>query len=157
MGVARRLVPGLLPRPRERLKQVACSIDATTFDAATGFGSRVVYESSVKVGFQLRLVGSLTSLVAGAAVAALHYPDASATVDAAKVVPADVTKVEPATARRSSPRRRATPLDAKSPRRAPAAAPRVSPLCPAPARPRRRRAPLLAISSPCSKVRAALT
>ena len=29
------------------LKQVACSIDATTFDAATGFGSRVVYESSV--------------------------------------------------------------------------------------------------------------
>ena len=52
------------------LKQVACSIDATTFDAATGFGSRVVYESSVKVGFQLCLVGSLTSLVAGAAVAA---------------------------------------------------------------------------------------
>ena len=29
------------------LKQVACSIDTTTFDAATGFGSRVVYESSV--------------------------------------------------------------------------------------------------------------
>ena len=39
------------------LKQVACSIDATTFDAATGFGSRVVYESSVKVGFQLCLDG----------------------------------------------------------------------------------------------------
>ena len=96
------------------LKQVACSIDATTFDAATGFGSRVVYESSVKVGFQLCLVGSLTSLVAGAAVAALHYPDASATVDAAKVVPADVTKVEPFDGKKIVAAEEGHPLDAKS-------------------------------------------
>ena len=91
------------------LKQVACTIDATTFDAATGMGSRIVYESSVKIGFQLCLVGSLTSLVAGAAVAALHYPDASATVDAA-----DLTKVEPFDGKKVVAAEEGHPLDAKS-------------------------------------------
>ena len=91
------------------LKQVACTIDATTFDAATGLGSRIVYESSVKIGFQLCLAGSLTSLVAGAAVAALHYPDASATVDAA-----DLTKVEPFDGKKVVAAEEGHPLDAKS-------------------------------------------
>ena len=90
------------------LKQVACTIDATTFDAATGLGSRIVYESSVKIGFQLCLAWSATSLGAGAAVAALHYPDAAATVDAV------LTKVEPFDGKKVVAAEEGHPLDAKS-------------------------------------------
>ena len=84
-------------------------VPVISIDAAPGLGSRIVYESSVKIGFQLCLAGSLTSLVAGAAVAALHYPDASATGDAA-----DLTKVAPFGGKKVVAAEEGHPLDAKS-------------------------------------------
>ena len=52
--------------------------------------------------------------IASPSSAALHYPDASATVDAAKVVPADVTKVEPFDGKKIVAAEEGHPLDAKS-------------------------------------------
>jgi len=88
------------------LDQVACSIDATTFNEATGSGSRVAYDSRFGPGFALCLIGSLLSLVAGSMVASLHYPGASFVLEAAKVQPADAKKLVEA--------EEGHPLDAKS-------------------------------------------